>query len=146
MSPACYRPEITIRTTVVPPLRYLVALQAAVCFSTLDRLEWCTACNHWCSVAVPKHPKAVRTEDILGQRGLLLKDDEVVWAQKDFEGRYANCFRIGLNAFEVIIDFGHRSPEGPVVLHTRIITNTSDGNTLATLLTNALRENQGYPE
>lgn len=40
-----------------------------------------------------------------------------------FEGRYANDFQVGHNAFEFVLDFGqryHDSPEG--WWHTRIVT------------------------
>ena len=43
------------------------------------------------------------------------------------EGRYANYFKIGYNAFEFVIDFGQLYPEGEpgdkkARFHTRIIT------------------------
>jgi len=44
------------------------------------------------------------------------------------EGRYANYFKVGYNAFELIIDFGqcYAENEEPQ-LHTRIITNPRYG-------------------
>ncbi len=40
------------------------------------------------------------------------------------EGRYANNFKIGYNAFEFVLDFGQFYPEEKrVQLHTRIITS-----------------------
>jgi hypothetical protein len=40
-----------------------------------------------------------------------------------FEGRYANYFEIGHNAFEFLLDFGQVSPESQrKQFHTRIIT------------------------
>lgn len=40
------------------------------------------------------------------------------------EGRYANYFTVGYNAFEFLLDFGQFYPEGKEArLHTRIITN-----------------------
>ncbi len=45
------------------------------------------------------------------------------------EGRYANYFRVGYNAFEFLFDFGQLHPENqypesqPAKIHTRIITN-----------------------
>lgn len=39
------------------------------------------------------------------------------------EGRYANYFQIGHNAFEFVLDFGQVDVEGQTVrFHTRIIT------------------------
>ena len=40
------------------------------------------------------------------------------------EGRYANYFKVGHNAFEFLLDFGQFYPETEKAqLHTRIITN-----------------------
>ena len=40
------------------------------------------------------------------------------------EGRYANYFKIGHNAFEFVLDFGQLYPEnGQEQIHTRIITS-----------------------
>lgn len=40
------------------------------------------------------------------------------------EGRYANYFQIGYNAFEFLLDFGQFYSENETMLfHTRIITN-----------------------
>ncbi len=40
------------------------------------------------------------------------------------EGRYANYFKVGYNAFEFLLDFGQFYPEGKEAqLHTRIITS-----------------------
>ena len=44
-------------------------------------------------------------------------------ATGQLEGRYANVFQIGQNAFEFVLKFGQVSPEsGQVQFHTRIIT------------------------
>ncbi len=43
---------------------------------------------------------------------------------KEIEGRYANYFRVGHNAFEFVLDFGQYFPETDrAELYTRIITN-----------------------
>ena len=57
------------------------------------------------------------------------------------EGRYANCFKIGYNAFELIIDFGqcYAENEGEQ-LHTRIITNPKYGQQLLIALRGSLEE------
>ena len=40
------------------------------------------------------------------------------------EGRYANYFTVGHNAFEFVLDFGQFYPEGAEArLHTRIVTS-----------------------
>jgi hypothetical protein len=55
------------------------------------------------------------------------------------EGRYANYFKIGYNAFELIIDFGqcYAENEEPQ-LHTRIITNPRYGCDLLNTLRDSL--------
>jgi len=43
---------------------------------------------------------------------------------EQLEGRYANYFKVGNNAFEFLLDFGQFYPEdGKAQLHTRIITS-----------------------
>ncbi|HEV2860968.1 MAG TPA: DUF3467 domain-containing protein [Pyrinomonadaceae bacterium] len=44
----------------------------------------------------------------------------------DLEGRYANYFKVGYNAFEFVLDFGqcYAEDEG-AQLHTRIVTGPS---------------------
>jgi hypothetical protein len=42
---------------------------------------------------------------------------------RELEGRYANYFKVGYNAFEFVIDFGQHYTEGKgAQLHTRIVT------------------------
>lgn len=44
--------------------------------------------------------------------------------QKKIEGRYANYFKVGHNAFEFVIDFGQYYPEAEKAkVYTRIITS-----------------------
>ena len=51
------------------------------------------------------------------------------------EGRYANYFKVGYNAFEFVLDFGQFYPEGKEAqLHTRIITSPIYVKTLLELL------------
>lgn len=51
------------------------------------------------------------------------------------EGRYANYFKVGYNAFEFVLDFGQYYPEGKEAqLHTRIITGPTYMKTLLELL------------
>lgn len=49
---------------------------------------------------------------------------EPVHTDNNIEGRYANYFKVGYNAFEFLIDFSQLYTESEEVkLHTRIITN-----------------------
>jgi hypothetical protein len=59
------------------------------------------------------------------------------------EGRYANYFKIGHNAFELIIDCGqcYAENEEPQ-LHTRIITSPSYGKALLNTLRDSLDEHE----
>ena len=44
----------------------------------------------------------------------------------ELEGRYANYFKVGYNAFEFVLDFGQHYAEGKgAQLHTRIVTGPS---------------------
>lgn len=55
------------------------------------------------------------------------------------EGRYANYFEIGHNAFEFLVDFGQlyfEEPEGR--MHTRIVTSPPFAKRLAGVLNRAL--------
>lgn len=58
---------------------------------------------------------------------------------EQLEGRYANYFKIGYNAFEFLLDFGQLYPEGKEAgLHTRIITNPIYAKVLLELLRESL--------
>lgn len=60
-----------------------------------------------------------------------------------FEGRYANCFEVGHNAFEFLLDFGQLFPESEKAqFHTRIITSP----VYAKALLEILRESIGRYE
>ena len=56
--------------------------------------------------------------------------------QADYlEGRYANAFQVGHNAFEFLLDFGQVAPEsGQTHFHTRIITSPVYAKALAATL------------
>jgi len=65
------------------------------------------------------------------------QDDENPTGAMILEGRYANGFQIGHNAFEFLLDFGQLSLDDPQVqFHTRIIT----GPAYAKVLSGILRE------
>lgn len=57
------------------------------------------------------------------------------------DGKYANYFQIGENAFEFIIEFGqlYADDTGPLI-HTRIITSPAYAVQLLSLLEDALRQ------
>ena len=54
------------------------------------------------------------------------------------EGRYANAFQIGHNAFEVLIEFGQH--EGGI--HTRIYVSPQHARILSELLVDTLRQHE----
>ncbi len=55
------------------------------------------------------------------------------------EGRYANYFQVGHNAFEFVLDFGQLYPEADVpALHTRIVANPAYVKAFLHLLSDAL--------
>jgi hypothetical protein len=57
------------------------------------------------------------------------------------EGRYANYFKIGYNAFELIIDCGQcYADDAAAQLHTRIITSPAYGKALLKTLSDSLEE------
>lgn len=54
-------------------------------------------------------------------------------------GRYANLFRIGFNAFEMVIEFGEQFSEGDAArMHTRVVTNPVFARGLVDALNEAL--------
>ena len=57
------------------------------------------------------------------------------------EGRYANHFHIGHNAFEVVLQFGqfYEGNKQPV-MHTKIVTNPAYAETLLQLLGQAMAQ------
>lgn len=58
---------------------------------------------------------------------------------KRLEGRYANYFEVGHNAFEFIFDFGQYHPENEEAhMHTRIVTGPVYAKLLAELLKDAV--------
>lgn len=63
-------------------------------------------------------------------------------------GRYANAFRVGFNAFEVVIEFGEQFSEGEdECTHTRIVTNPVFARALLDSLRDALdRRCDAYPQ
>ena len=62
------------------------------------------------------------------------------------EGRYANYFRVGHNAFEFLLDFGQfYSERNQLLLHTRVVTTPAYAKVLsATILESLDRYEQSY--
>jgi len=57
------------------------------------------------------------------------------------EGRYANYFKVGHNAFELIIDCGQYDPDDQEPhIHIRIITSPAYGKALLETLRNSIDE------
>jgi hypothetical protein len=70
-------------------------------------------------------------------------DDKIpIWEEnRAVEGHYANCFKIGHNAFEFVIDCGQMTAEGNGVRLTgRILTNPRSAKSLCQTLTQTLEE------
>ena len=54
-------------------------------------------------------------------------------------GRYANVFRVGFNAFEMVIEFGEQfSDDENARMHTRVVTNPVFARGLVNSLNDAL--------
>ena len=81
-----------------------------------------------------------REENILGAK----KRQDASRASNTPEGRYANYFKIGYNAFEFVLDFGqlYDGKKQPI-LHTRIILSPEYTRNLSTLLKEALEGYEG---
>jgi hypothetical protein len=63
------------------------------------------------------------------------RSDSGEFLQDTIEGKYANYFDIGHNAFEFLLDFGQQYSGGTHgLIHTRIITGPSYANELLRVL------------
>ncbi|MCP5007576.1 MAG: DUF3467 domain-containing protein [Planctomycetes bacterium] len=59
---------------------------------------------------------------------------------EEIEGRYANCFQIGQNEFEILIDFGQSyGDKGEGGFYTRIVCNPFYANVLLELLKTSIK-------
>ena len=57
------------------------------------------------------------------------------------EGKYANCFKVGHNAFEFLIDFGqYNSEAGEVDLISRIYTGPAYAKALLRVIQQSVRQ------
>jgi hypothetical protein len=67
--------------------------------------------------------------------------DEGPNPRNPLEGRYANSFQVGHNAFEFVLDFGQVAPEsGQVQFHTRIITGPVYAKTFLGVLQDSINQ------
>ena len=71
-----------------------------------------------------------------------MNEDNSIWDGIDkAEARYANSFRVGYNAFEVLLDFGQVSSKTDRPrLQSRIITNPALANALLDMLQESLKQ------
>jgi hypothetical protein len=70
---------------------------------------------------------------------LMNRDNEPPQETGEVEGRYANYFKVGHNAFEFLLDFGQFYAESQrAQFHTRIITNPIYAKSLLRILQQSL--------
>jgi len=71
-----------------------------------------------------------------------VNDDGLIWEDtSDIEGRYANCFKIGFNAFEFVLDFGQTTGGDERVRSTvRVISNPRSAKVLYHTLKQVIKE------
>jgi hypothetical protein len=63
------------------------------------------------------------------------QEDKPLHPAEQLEGRYANYFQVGHNAFEILLDFGQFYPENVAArFHTRIITGPAYAKVLSKTL------------
>jgi len=68
-------------------------------------------------------------------------EDAVAWEESEgLEARYANCFRVGYNRFELVIDFGQVTERENVRLHSRIVTNPRSAKALHSALQQSIKD------
>lgn len=69
------------------------------------------------------------------------QENETPPVSGELEGRYANYFKVGHNAFEFLLDFGQFYAESQrVQFHTRIITHPTYAKVLSDLLQESLAQ------
>jgi hypothetical protein len=63
------------------------------------------------------------------------------FTQNEIEGKYANYFEIGHNAFEFVLDFGQKYADGlEGKIHTRIVTGPSYAKELLRVLEKSIAQ------
>jgi Protein of unknown function (DUF3467) len=65
---------------------------------------------------------------------------EMPGGEGDPEGRYSNVFKVGFNAYEFVIDFGHQYHPSPARIHTRIVASPAMARNLRDVLDQSLGE------
>jgi hypothetical protein len=66
-------------------------------------------------------------------------------ADNKLEGRYANYFKVGYNAFEFVIEFGQSyNADEEAQIHTRIVTSPVYAKTLSETLQASLAQYADY--
>jgi hypothetical protein len=65
---------------------------------------------------------------------------ELPGGEEDPEGRYANYFKVGFNAYEFVIDFGQEYPPDAARTHTRIVTSVPLARNLSENIERSLRD------
>jgi hypothetical protein len=69
------------------------------------------------------------------------QENEFPPATGELEGRYANYFKVGHNAFEFLLDFGQFYAESQrAQFHTRIITNPISAKSLFETLQESINQ------
>ena len=64
----------------------------------------------------------------------------------ELEGRYANFFQVGFNAYEFVIEFGQQYPPARERVHTKIVTSAPLAQHLAETLGRSIRDFESkYP-
>ena len=62
---------------------------------------------------------------------------------RPLEGRYANFFKVGHNAYEIVIEFGQLyQPESAPRIHTRVVTSPAYARELLRTLEHALEQHE----
>jgi hypothetical protein len=67
----------------------------------------------------------------------------------DPDGRYANVFQVGFNAYEFVIDFGQQYDAAEPRIHTRIVASPAMARNLRDVLDESVRQHgreYGSPE
>jgi hypothetical protein len=90
--------------------------------------------EQWLGAAIHPHGARMPAE----------RDESQVSVGGEIEGRYANSFRVGHNAFEFLLDFGQSFPEGATErIHTRIVLSPAYALELLKLLRESVEEYEG---
>ena len=77
--------------------------------------------------------------------GVLMPDDHYEKQEpprsSEIEGKYVNCFQVGHNAFEFLLDFGQSYRNGEVEhFHTRIVTTPPYAKELLRVLKESIEQ------